>query len=334
MSGQGRFCWLMLLGAWPVFSQMIEEPQAPSVPAFENAMRSDHERFTDAEAIRRIDESLPKEYLLGPGDVVEIEVLDQPDLSGRHTIGPDGTLTLPLVGELAVESLTRGQAAEAVREALSEFYRDPMANLRILEYHNNHVYVLGRVSNPGLITFKGRPNLLEALSLAGAIPVLDSTAQLTKCAVIRGKHQIIWIDLKELLQGGNLTLNLRLANKDVIFIPDGGDALVYVMGEVRSPGAYRITAGMSFLDALMLAGGMTLDGKQRNVALIRNEQGEAKLLNVNMAEFREGDFAANMLLKENDIIYVHRKKLAKLNYILRQISPFTQWFLLDRALSD
>ncbi len=303
-------------------------------PLFENASEMEGEKFADDATIQSINDAIPDAYHLGPGDVVDIQVWDQPNLSGRHTIGPDGTLALPLIGEVRVEGMTRTSVMDLIRESLAPYYQDPFVNLQIIEYKNNRVFVLGRVTRPGLVSFEGRGTLLEALAMAGSVPVLDRTTQLTKCAVIRGKEQIIWIDLQELLVYGNMNLNLRLANNDVVFIPDGHDALIYVMGEVETPGAYRITPEMSFLDALMLAGGPTLDAKKGKMALIRNENGVGNVREISLQSFRKGDFGDNILLKENDIIYVYRKGIAKLHYFLRQISPFAQWLLVDQVISD
>ena len=301
---------------------------------FQNASAVEDRKYTDAQLIQTINESLPLEYLIGPGDLVEVQVWDQPELSGRHTVGPSGKLSLPLIGEMKVQGLTRTEAANLVKSRLETYYRDLFVNFQIIEYNNNRVFVLGRVANPGIVRFSWRGNLLEALSLAGSIPVLDRSTQLTKCAVIRGKNEIIWIDLKALLVDGNLNLNLHLANNDIIFIPDGHDALVYVMGEVVNPGAYRITTEMSFLDALMLAGGITLDGKKTNVRLIRNKDGEPFVLKIDMARFRKGDYQHDVTLRENDIIYVSRKGLAKFEYVLNKFSPLTQIFLIREAISN
>lgn len=307
---------------------------SPARPLFENASKMEGQKFAGEATIQRINDAIPEEYHLGPGDVVDVQVWDQPTLSGRHTIGPDGTLAIPLIGELDVEGMTRTEAMSLIRTSLETFYQDPFVNLQILEYKNNRVFVLGRVTRPGMVSFDGRGTLLEALAMAGSVPVLDRTTQLTKCAVIRGRQQIIWIDLKELLVYGNMNLNLRLANNDVVYIPDGHDALVYVMGEVETPGAYRITPEMSFLDALMLAGGPTLDAKKGKLALIRNEHGVGNVREITLAGFRKGDFAGNILLEENDIIFVYRKGIAKLHYFLTQISPFAQWLLVDQVVSD
>jgi polysaccharide export outer membrane protein len=343
----------LILGAWADLSagdpdklrrERVRKQQEESqkelkqhaLKSFENVSKMEEQRdFVTPESIQSLNNAIPDEYLLGPGDVVEVQVWDQPELSGQHLVGPSGRLSLPLVGEIKVEGKTRAECNAIVQERLSNFYKDPLVNFRIVEYHNNRVYVLGRVSEPGVINFRGRANLLEALSMSGAIPVIDASSQLTKCAIIRGKSQVIWVDLQELLYNANMSLNLRLANNDVVFIPDSGDALIYVMGEVGTPGAYRVTTEMSFLDALMLAGGITEDGIKTGVSLIRaNPDGEPIVLKVDMTNFEKGDFQYNVRLRENDIIYVRRRGLAHFNWVLRQINPFTQVLLVQEALSD
>ncbi len=97
---------------------------------------------------------------------------------------------------------------------------------------------------------------------------------LTRCAIIRGKDTIIWIDLNDLLQNGNMALNAKILNNDVIFIPESQSELVYVMGEVRTPGAYNMTGRLTIMDSLMLAGGPTDDADTTTIYLIRKGEGK------------------------------------------------------------
>jgi len=166
--------------------------------------------FATPEIIKMYEANLAKEYYIGPGDQIKIEIWNRPELSGEHLVGPYGKITLPLLGEYNIGGNTVNEATKSIRDAYSKLYSDPIVMVTVLKYMNNKVYVLGRVSNPGIIHLDGHATILEALSMAGGLPTLDKTAFLSKCYIIRGKEQIIWIDLLQLLGKANLKLNCDL----------------------------------------------------------------------------------------------------------------------------
>jgi len=304
--------------------EVIEDEVDFAVDPFEREIP-----FATPEVIRAHETNLRREYRIGPGDVVQIEIWNRERLSGEHVVGPYGKITLPMMGVFHIGGLTRSDAAVQITGLYGHYYDDPLVNVKIMKFLNNKVYVLGRVSNPGVINFNGDGTLLEALSLAGGLPTRDKTIFLSKCYIVRGKEQIIWIDLLQLLQKANIKLNIRLANNDIIYIPESMDAAVFLMGEVENPGAYQIqTAGLTLLDAINLAGGPTENGNINEIRLIREmqEQQGAKIVDLD-GMLAKGDFSQNYLLKDNDIIYIPRKGIATVNYYLRQIDPFIRTFL-------
>jgi len=292
--------------------------------------------FATPEIIRMHETNLAQEYLMGPGDLIRIDVWNRQKLSGEHIVGPYGGITLPMHGDFKIGELNRFAAAKAITDIYLKYYDDPIVTVKILKYLNNKVYVLGRVSNPGVIHFSGGGTLLEALSMSGGLPTRDKTIFLSKCYIIRGKDQIIWIDLLQLLQKANIKLNIRLANNDIIYIPESTDAAVFVMGEVNNPGSYQIqTSGLSLLDALNLAGGPTEDANINNVRMIRGMQEQEGVKIVDLDKMlAKGDFSQNYLLKDDDILYIPRKGMAKFNYYLRQIDPFLRTFITGTVVHE
>ncbi|UCD91025.1 MAG: SLBB domain-containing protein [Desulfobacterales bacterium] len=292
--------------------------------------------FATPEIIQLHEANLAQEYLMGPGDLVDIEVWNRKKLSGEHTVGPYGFITLPMYGDFKIGGLNREQASKAITGIYTKYYDDPITTVKIKKFMNNRVYVLGRVSNPGVIHFSGGGTLLEALSMAGGLPTRDKTIFLSKCYIVRGKDQIIWIDLIQLLQKANMKLNIRLANNDIIYIPESMDAAVFVMGEVKNPGSYQIqTTGLSLMDAVNLAGGPTEDANIDEVRLIREmkEKEGVKIVDLNKM-LAMGDFSENYLLKDNDILYLPKKGIAKFNYYLRQIDPFLRTFVTGIVIHE
>ena len=292
--------------------------------------------YATQEVIRAHEANLRQEYRIGPGDQVRIEVWNRERLTGEHLVGPYGKITLPMTGVYEIGGLNRDEAAGQIKQLYQQYYDDPLVTVKILKYLNNKVYVLGRVSNPGVIHFNGDGTLLEALSLAGGLPTRDKTIFLSKCYIVRGKEQIIWIDLLQLLQKANIKLNIRLANNDIIYIPESMDAAIFLMGEVQSPGAYQIqSAGLTLMDAINLAGGPTENGNLNEVRLIREMKEEKGVKIIDLEKIlAKGDFAQNYLLRDDDIIYIPRKGIATFNYYLRQIDPFIRTFLSGAVIYE
>jgi polysaccharide export outer membrane protein len=292
--------------------------------------------YATPEVIRAHEANLRQEYRIGPGDLVRIDVWNRERLSGEHVVGPFGKVTLPMIGVFEIGGLNRQDAAARIAGMYSQYYDEPLVTVKILKFLNNKVYVLGRVSNPGVIHFNGDGTLLEALSLAGGLPTRDKTIFLSKCYIVRGKEQIIWIDLLQLLQKANIKLNVRLANDDIIYIPESMDAAVFLMGELKNPGAYQIqSAGLTLLDAINLAGGATENGNINEIRVIRemSEQQGVEVVDLDNI-LAKGDFSQNYLLKDNDIIYIPRKGIATFNYYLRQIDPFIRTFLTGAIIYE
>ncbi|MFK5951470.1 MAG: polysaccharide biosynthesis/export family protein [Desulfobacterium sp.] len=264
------------------------------------------------------------QYIIGPGDVLSLSVWGRPDASApRMIVGPDGVITVPRIGFIHTKGRTRSSVTEEIKGKLQVYYSSPEISFSIDEYHNNKAFVLGRVENPGVVTFPGEGTLLEALSIAGGYSTEAEDTYLTKCSIIRGNDTIIWIDLNELLQHGNMALNARIMNNDVIFIPESQSELVYVMGEVINPGAYNMTGRLTLLDSLMMAGGPTNDARKSKLYLIRktkDNKGEVREIDLQHI-LTSADFSQNYIMKDNDVLYVSEKGISRFNYVLQKIFP-------------
>ncbi len=329
-----RVVSIHLMVLWVVLGVMTAVGQDDgSAKGFRPAGRD--QRFTAAEALAHFEAPLENVYRMGAGDELTLEVWGRPELSGKHTIGPDGKVSLPLLGETVLLGLSREEAAELMKRGYlgSGLYKDVTVTVRVDKYTSAIIFILGRVANPGALEFPSQPTLLEAITRAGGLPLGDYSQKtaLTRCALIRGRDRIAWINLKPMLTEGDLTANLRLQRNDMIYIPDADDQLVYVMGEVHKPGAYRMTPDMSFMDALTLAGGPTKDAGQK-LRLIRGN----REINIEI-DFRRilaAQRDTNYLLEEGDVIYVDRSGLARFGYVIEKFSPLSYLLLLGATLRD
>lgn len=278
-------------------------------------VREDMASKADLALLDEADEPL---YLFGSGDVIQVEVYGRPEVSGRHVIGPDGVITLPLVGNVRLEGMTREQAQSVLTARLKDYFSSPYVTIAVQDYVSNQVTVLGRVEKPGRQRFDYPPTLAEVLANAGALPILDKEATLTRCAIMRGRNKLIWVDLKALLNG-DLAYNIRMKKGDIVFIPDSADTSVYVLGAVTTPGSYRLTPRMTILDALAQAGGATQDAQPKTIGIYR--AGAQKVEVLEFGAIIAPDRRANYALEDGDVIYVPESGLAEFGYAMRQIAP-------------
>lgn len=311
-------------GAW----ESIPEATPNARIAFNAPEKS--ERTSPRSAVEAFKSQTVDEYRLWDGDQITIDIVGRPELSGQQFVGPDGDISLQIVGAVKVRDKTREEAAEAVTKALSRYYKNVYATVRVDTYASNRVTVLGRVEHPGPVQFDTPPSLIDILSKAGGFPLLRPEQVLTRCSVIRG-DQILWIDIARLLSG-DMTLNIKLQRNDVVYIPDAFDTSVFVLGAVGKPGAYRLTPQMSILDALSQAGGPLESGNMREIHLIRPDKGVN--LEINLEALMTPDRQMVLALKEGDILWVPRSDVAQVGYILRTLSPFTQMFMMGATFGN
>lgn len=280
-------------------------------------------RYASETRIAEFSASVSSEYRLGPGDRFAFQVRGREDISvPTVVVAPDGQVALPRIGILNMQGLSLAEATRQVQVSLERYYEYPDVTLVMQEYNNNRVYVLGRVSKPGAVHFQGAGTVLEALALAGGLPVDTQKTFLSRCMVVRGNEMVLWIDLRDLLENGNMALNARMQNGDILFIPQSDDAVAYMMGEVRAPGVLLLRSQMTVLDALMHAGGVTEYADLRRVYLVRSQEARGVVMDIDLTAFIErGDLRRNYILREGDILYVGQRGMGHLNYFLTQLLP-------------
>jgi polysaccharide export outer membrane protein len=291
---------------------------------FTAEMKTTTRDFAPSDKIKSESARIDDAYRLGPGDHFAFLVRGREEISREEIIvAPDGQVALPSVGIMNVKGRTLREVTDELTKALSVYYETPEVTLVMKAYNNNRVFVLGRVANPGAVQFQGPGTLLEALSLAGGLPADNAKSFLSRCMIVRGKDLVMWIDLKELLEQGNMNLNARLQNGDVIFIPQSEDQIAFVLGEVRNPGVVPLRAQLTLMDAVMTAGGPTKGANVRDVFLVRQVDNKGVVERINFKELiGRGNFSKNYVLRAGDLIYVPESGLNKLNYFTTQIAPF------------
>lgn len=241
--------------------------------------------------------SAQDEYVIGPQDVLAITVFDHADLSGEYEVERDGTFTFPLIGQVKASDLTLQTVELTITELLADGYlRTPQVDIAVAQYRSQQVFVIGEVRSPGTIPFTGQMTLIEALARAGSatssagneVLVVRSGGGRSEAADPADdddpENEVIRVDLSE-LQQGVLARNVRLKAGDTVVVQRA--ELVYVFGQVNTPGAYPIQPGTTVLQALTLAGGMTDRGADGRIDILRDVDGEQQRLRVRLDEIVE-----------------------------------------------
>ncbi len=249
-------------------------------------------------------------YTVQPGDVLQISVVGEPEVTGAVTVSPDGAIQMPLVGRIPAAGATLPQLTDRVTQALKTYIREPQVAITISQTatRQQFVYVLGQVGRPGAYQMQ------EGLTIAGAIAAAGGptpSAELTHAFIMR-KSQTIPIDLQSLLVDGNTQANAQVQPGDVIMVPQGRDR-VLLMGAVARPGAYVINPGDRLVDLLSAAGGSAQGAQLKNVGIIRHTvqantaaaPNKPTVTQVDLTKFyTKGDMTQNVELQAGDIVYV------------------------------
>lgn len=308
--------------------------QSEAVPAneFSQANAAPSRACANAAQVEAFGASADQEYRLGPGDKFAFLVRGRADISREEiVVSPDGEVALPRVGVVCVSGRSLKDVTAELTKTLTQHYDDPEVTLVMKFFANNRVFVLGRVANPGAVTFNGRGSLLEALSLAGGLPVDSAKSFLSRCMIVRGSQMVVWVDLRDLLEGGNMALNAKLQNGDVIFIPQSEDQLAYVMGQVVQPGVHVLRTSQTLLDAVMSHGGPSREADISKVILARQVGGRGMVESIDLRQIMaKGDMRKNYVLKDGDIVYVSESGASKVNYYITRLLPSMQ--VVDFAL--
>lgn len=155
---------------------------------------------------------------LGPGDIFEVRVYDEKELTGIHRVAANGSVDIPLIGRLDVDRLNRSQLVDLLRSKLSTYIKAPQVSVFVKERKSKKVYVFGKVKKPGTFTYENRMNIIQAITLAGGFDKLANQTGTYVNRVVKGQEERIEISVKAIGQGK--TKNFPLLAGDIIYVPE------------------------------------------------------------------------------------------------------------------
>lgn len=207
--------------------------------------------------------------LLRTGDVVSVQVYGRPELALTTAVAEDGSITVPLVGNVTVADLSAAKAGQRIAAAYRHgmFLVDPQVTLSLANARGNQVSVLGAVKTPGRFPVDPRTTVLDVLAQAGGITENGASTVVLLRPDKTGKTTRYAIDLKGLSQGRLAVPTLALRGGDSLFVPPAEQ--FYILGEVKAPNMYRLEPGMTVVQAISRGGGITPRGSSSRIEIKR-----------------------------------------------------------------
>lgn len=249
-----------------------------------------------------------REYKIGPKDLLEIKVFELPELNQTVRVSEDGTITIPLLGQVKIEGLTKDELEQRISGLLEEKYlKNARVSVFIKEYQSKLVAVIGAVEKPGMYELVGRLTLLQMVSKAGGFKENASDRLFVLREGQDGATANIAIDLEDLIINGNQKLNIPLQPNDVINIPVDKLINVYVLGAVRNPGRMEVKMSkkITVLQAIAQAGGLADGARKSGVTIKRKDKktGKEVKMKVDLGGIMKGK-KPDIELKEGDVVII------------------------------
>jgi len=326
---------IFLLPVFTCHSQALTNPAAPPPPI--------DLKPNPLATLSAFEPPANQPYELGRGDEITVEAIGRPELTAKHVIGPDGEITLPLVGSIKIADKTREEAAAQIQTALSAYYSGVTIAIAVDRYTSNQILLLGAVQHPGVMTFDKTPTLLEVVSRGGVQPDTPSTGGAgpkpagvpEECLIYRGSETMVTVELKALLDEGSPLANMRLKRDDVVYVT-GRTKYVSVLGQVTHPGNLQLENTSTLADLLAQVGGPTEKaGRNPDIQIIHRAgtHGSTRTQTVPFNTLLARN-SFDLSLQSGDIIFVKESGFNGAAYTLEKIAPLINLFTVAAVLDQ
>jgi polysaccharide export outer membrane protein len=199
-------------------------------------------------------------YRIGPRDLLALRVDEDASLNGEHRVAEDGTVNLPLLGDVPVSGKTTTEISAVLKKLLEDKYMQRASvDVQVVEFQSRPIAIIGAVKKPGNLGFSGRWTLLEALTAAGGLAENHGNVVHVLRRSDNGLSDQVTINLDDLMLRGDPKVNIPIFSNDLINVPGTVEITVYCLGQVSRPGAleFKSNERISVLAAIAHAGGLT-----------------------------------------------------------------------------
>lgn len=163
------------------------------------------------------------DYLIGPGDMVDIIVWRNPEVSMAVPVRPDGKITTPLVEDLPASGKTSTQLARDIEEALSKYIQQPVVTVVVTEFigpYTEQIRVIGEAAKPQALPYREEMTLMDVMIEVGGMTEFAAGNRARVVRTIDGKQQQFSVRLDDLIRDGDITANMPMRQGDVLVIPE------------------------------------------------------------------------------------------------------------------
>ena len=289
-----------------------------------------------------------EDFQLGPGDVVDIAVLnlEAPGATAkmRRSVLNDGKISLPWVGDIEVA----GFSVKELQDKIIEIYEggyvlDPQVTVSIEKHQSAEVLVTGAVVEPGVVYLKKRKSsVLEILAQVGGlrpdasdellvikagdardisesppVPRSAETGERASLASVATGGKIIAVDMKQLIDESDLTLNVEVGTGDIVTVRARTKEFVYVLGYVSRPGSYELRGeGLDAMKAVALAGGLNSSARAQNSFVVRESEQGQQIIPVDLIKVARGKDEP-FVMEGGDTLVVGSSLMARLGEFVK-----------------
>jgi len=293
------------------------------------------------------------EYKIGPGDVLSITFWDRAKSVPYSTaVRPDGKISYSYMDDITVAGRTSHEVDEILTNALKKYIRNPRIDVVVKEYRSKTALLFGQINRldtsisgigtgPGKYPLMGKTRILDLIVMAGG-PITGeefANADLRRVEVVR-KGKSYTVNLYEAMFKGDMSQNIVMDNGDIVTVPElptYGER-VYVFGEVKTQGIYKLKDAHDLLAAVSKAGGTTRVAVDSDIKIIRGyeeNRGKSIILAANLNEIlKRGDMAQNISLQNGDVVYVPRTPIGDINEFIANTVPLLDYMLYPDKYRD
>ena len=306
---------LLLLGAvWPLSAQNPDPKLPPENPIEQPVL-------PPGDLPQAVNPALTAAYVIGPEDLLDIEVFNVPELGRTVRVANDGTVSLPLLGRVEAVGRTTDQFGRELEAKLSEDYlQAPQVSIFVREYHARPVSVIGAVDRPGLYQLTAARTLVEMISMAGGLAKRMSTPAGRTVLITRKEGfpgvqlvpgmrllspEKLEINLHELLYSQQDALNIEIKPLDIISVSQA-DVVYVTGGGVKQAGGFVLEdrESVTVLQAIAMAQGLSGSAARADARIIRRKpDGSRDEIPVNLKKVLKGK-SPDPEMQANDILFV------------------------------
>ena len=267
------------------------------------------------------------EYVLGPSDILNIDLTDTDDIDGVYKIDQKGMIDLPFIGKIKLDELTLNETQNILSEVIQNFYKNPDLQIDIEEFNSSKVYVVGAVRNQVTITLNQKPiTIIEAAIQSNFNPTAGKN--LGTKGLLRRNGKVYKINLTNAFKSKDEKENFYLKKNDVIFIDKNTDS-IHVFGEVNKAGIFFTDMNYSLTELISSAGINQITANAKKIYVIREKYDSFLEVDIFQLDVRN---PVNLIagkkfkVKKGDIVFIPPAEITKWNRTISLLLPQTNLF--------